>query len=383
MAFDFFHMLFGTVRFKACDGFSERFINLCAEKEIPLWDICKMPNGLYAQTTATGYKKIHSVARASGMRVRLEKKRGLPFLLRKYESHTGIFVGFFAVVLALSIMSGSVWVINVKGNETVETEKIEEIFAEAGLRLGTRKRRLKKEGIDSRLVGEIGEISWSSISLDGSVAEINVIEAQKKPKIEKSSGTSNIVARKDGQVEIIEPYRGSAAIKAGQTVMKGQLLVSGVTQTKNETSVFSDADGYVVARTRLKVEIKKNEAPIRFYSKTQKLYSLYIFGHEISLFGKRDADITYHHKSWLYIAGVRMPFGIFYTQYTDIGAAGETDAETAELATMNEYALKSYNETLHAQIASQQVTSEKNSIVGEYICFENICEKRELEVVNE
>lgn len=78
-----------------------------------------------------------------------------------------------------------------------------------------------------------------------------------------------------------------------------------------------------------------------------------------------------------------MPFGIFYTQYTDIGEEKETAQATAELAAMNEYALKSYNETLHAQIISQQVTNGNGSITGEYICFENIGERREFEVVNE
>lgn len=382
MLYDFLHLFSGFVRFKAYGGFAERFINFCTADGISLWGICKTPDGLRAQTTAAGYKKIRSAAKASGVRVRLERKIGLPFFLRKYESYSGLLVGFTAVVLALSLMSGSIWVINVYGNETVEVEEIEEAFAEAGLKIGTRKRRLKKDGLDEKIIRNIGEISWSSVSIDGSVAEIKVIEAEKKPKIEKSTGTANIVARKDGQIEIIEPYKGSAAIKAGQTVMQGQLLVSGVTQTKNGTSLFSDAQGYAVARTTLRVKTE-NKARQSFSAQTKKIYSLYIFGKEISLSKKREADIVYHHKSWLYIGGVRMPFGIFYTQYTDIGREKKTTPQASELAAMNEYALKSYNETLHAQIISQHVTNENGSITGEYICFENIAERREFEVINE
>lgn len=383
MLYDFLHLFFGFVRFRAYGGFAERFINSCTAEGISLWSICKTPDGLRAQTTAAGYKKIRSAAKASGMRVRLERKIGLPFFLRKYEEHSGLLVGFVAVVLALSLMSGSIWVINTDGNETVETEKIEAVFAEAGLRIGARKRSLKKNGLDEKTVRNMSEISWSSVSIDGSVVEIKVIEAEKKPTIEKSTGTANIVARKDGQIEIIEPYRGSAAIKAGQTVMQGQLLVSGVTQTKDEASLFSDADGYVVARTTLRVETKTNDTAQNRSTKTKKIYSLYVFGREISLHKKREADIVYHHKSWLYVAGVRMPFGIFYTQYTDIGDEKKPSEQAAELAAMNEYALKSYNETLHAQIISQNVTNENGKIVGEYVCFENICEKREFEVINE
>lgn len=46
----------------------------------------------------------------------------------------------------------------------------------------------------------------------------------------------------------------------------------------------------------------------------------------------------------------------FYTQYTDFKEENKTaDKELSELSALNDYALKSYNETLHAQIISQMV----------------------------
>lgn len=373
MIFSLFHLIFGCVYFTADGGFAERFINICTALGIQLWGIRRKSYGLTACTTIDGYKKIKKAARSSGMRVRIRKKVGLPFVIRKYESHTGLFVGFFAVLLILSIMSDRIWVVNINGNTTVDSEKIAEVFSDAGLRIGVKKNKFDASDINSDAVLSIGELSWASINIDGSVAEIEVREAMHRPSLEKYYGTSNLVASKDGQVEIIEPYKGSAAVKSGQTVMQGSLLVSGISHVKSGMSVFNDADGYVVARTKISVSVPIETNSVELKPKTQRVYSLYFLGKEISLSKKRSADIVYRHKSWLYINKIKMPFGIFYTQYTDFEEGNQTaDKSFSELSALNDYALKSYNETLHAQIISQKVEIKNGAVTGEYSAFENI-----------
>ena len=356
MIFGVLHFLFGFVRFTASGGFAERFINLCASMGIQLWTIRKRPYGLDASTTIDGYRKIKKAARMSGMKVRIKKKSGLPFICNKYESHTGLFVGLVAVLLVLTVMSNHIWVVNVNGNSAVDDEKIADVFSDAGLKIGVRKNKFDASDINSDAVLSIGELSWASINIDGSVAEIEVREALRRPNVEKSYGTSNIVARKDGQIEIIEPYKGSAAIKNGQTVMQGGLLVSGVTQVRNGMSVFTDADGYVVARTTINVEVPIEKEIAVLKPKTKRVYSLFFLGREISLAHKREADVVYRHKSWLYIHGVKMPFGIFYTQYTDFSEEKQAiSKDYSESAAFNNFAIKSYHETLHAQKIKQNV----------------------------
>ena len=373
MLFNIFHFIFGCVYFSASGGFAERFINVCTAQGIQLWAIRRNPNGLTARTTIDGYRQIRKAASASGMRVRIKRKFGLPFMLRRYESHSGLFVGFFVVLLILSLMSNRIWVININGNTTVDDEKISEVFADAGLKIGVRKNKFDASDINSDAVLSIGELSWASINIDGSVAEIEVREALHRPSIEKYYGTSNIVARKDGQVEIIEPYKGAAAVKGGQTVMEGSLLVSGISHVRSGMSVFNDADGYIVARTKINVSVPIENNFVELKPKIKKVYSICFLGKEISLSKKHDSDIVYRHKSWLYIHGIRMPFGIFYTQYTDFQEENKSvDKSYSELSALNDYALKSYRNTLHAQIISQRVEIKNGAVKGEYQCFENI-----------
>ena len=373
MIFNLFHFIFGCVYFTATDGFAERFINMCTAEGIPLWKIRRKDGGLYACTTVDGYRKIKKSARVSGMRVRIKRKSGLPFIVNKYESHTGLFVGIAAVILILTILSNYIWVIRINGNETVDDEVIEEVFSGAGLSIGVKKNKFDASDINSDAVLGIQELSWASINIDGCVAEIEVREAVRRPSVEKTYGTSNIVASKDGQVEIIEPYRGSAAIKSGQTVMKGGLLVSGVSRVKSGASVFNDADGYVVARTKISVDVPIEVNITAMRSKTKTVRSIYFLGKEIRLGRKKSGDVEYRHKSWLNIHNVKMPFGIYYTRYTNFDGEAQTlEREYAELNAINDYAVKSYHETLHAQILSQTVKVKNGRICGEYECFENI-----------
>lgn len=376
MVFSLFHLIFGCVYFTASGGFSERFINVCTALGIQLWGIRKKSYGLMAYTTIDGYKKIKNAARASGMKVKIKKKTGLPFVIRKYESHTGLFVGLFVVLFILSIMSNHIWVVNIHGNTTVDDEKIAEVFSDAGLNLGVRKNKFDASDINSDAVLSIGELSWASINIDGSVAEIEVREALQRPSLEKYYGTSNLVASKDGQVEIIEPYKGAAAVKGGQTVMQGSLLVSGVSHVRSGMSVFNDADGYIVARTKINVDVPIKNNYLELKPKVKMVYSLCFLGKEISVSRKREADMIYRHKSWLYIHGVKMPFGIFYTQYTDFEEERQTaDKKFSELSAFNDYALKSYHDTLHAQIISQNIEIKNGVINGEYSAFENIVKR--------
>ena len=373
MFFGLYRFLMGYIYFTAIGGFAERFINVCTADGIRLWGIRKNSHGLTARTTIDGYKKIKNAARSSGMKVRIKKKIGFPFIAHRYESHTGLFVGFFAVLLVLSIMSNYIWVIGVNGNANIDEDKITEAFSDAGLKIGTKKKKIDLKEVNSEAIMNIGELSWASINLEGSVAEIEVREAMHKPNLEKYYGTSNVVARKDGQVEIVEAYKGSAAVKVGQTVMRDRLLVSGVSQVRSGMSVFNDADGYVVARTKINVSVPLKKTRIKLNPKTKKVYSFYFLGKEISLSKNRESDMAYRHKSWLYIHGVKMPFGIFYTQYTDFEEENQiADKELSELSALNDYALKSYRDTLHAQIISQKTEIKNGTVVGEYNAFENI-----------
>lgn len=370
------HLLFGYVEIEGEKGFAERFINCCTADGIPLWDMRKSGDKIYAKTTADGFRKIRSPAKKSSMRIRLTAKHGLPFILEQWLRKTGLIIGVALFAVILAFLSSRIWIIEVDNSTDIPDEKIIQSYEDAGLKIGSsRKADIKR--LSSDVLCSLDEASWTTVNITGSTATIKVSRVNKNPPIAKPNGVSNIVASKDGQVEIIEPYSGSAAVKAGQTVTKGELLISGITESRIQSYIFSDSDGYVAAGTNTEINSESSEKITQLVPESRKVYYIYFLGKEIPLGFHKNSECVYLHKSRLYVGGKEIPFGIYYRVFTDFKEA-ETRLNEKEtlLNAVNDYSLKAYNKTLHAQIVSKSISVEKErgsvSIRGKYYCYENI-----------
>ncbi len=377
-------LFFGYVQFSAVNGFPERFINSCTANNIPLWDISKKRETLTARTSVSGYKRLRPCAKTSSMKIRIIKKAGLPFLIHKYTKRTGMIVGFVMMFTALFFLSGRVWLVEVSGNEALSDRAVIEAFEESGLHIGSKISRLERTEIENGAMLVLGDVSWASYNVNGCSVELSVRERKHVPDIETHSGTANVVASKDGQIVLLEAYRGTASVKCGEAVTKGDLLVSGITESRIDTNLYTDADAYVVARTEIEVQTKTPYKTKELIPQTKKIWSLYILGKEIFPAKERDGD-CYLHRARLTINGKTLPFGINYRIYTTYKEQEKTVSKAeAELTAINEYALESYDRTKHTQILSSDVRIEHTDdgviITGRYICYENIGEISVFEV---
>ena len=373
---DIINFFSGYVEFTAEKGFSERFINSCAADNIPLWDICKKGSTLTAKTTAVGYKKILPSARKSSMKIHMKKKTGLPFLLHRYSRRTGLIVGFIFMAFMLVFLSGHVWIIEVYGNEKLTNNEVLQAFEESGLIAGRRISKLDLSEIEKNATLLLNNASWAAVNINGCTARINVRELKQVPEIETHSGTSNIVASKDGQIEILEVYRGSTAVRIGQPVLKGELLISGITESRIQTTLFTDAYGYAVAKTYIDVETVTENKITKCTPDTKKVWSVYFLGIEFPPAPKNSSE-CYEHRSRLTVNGKTLPFGINYRLYSDYQEKEvSVDKNMLRLLAMTEYALQSHYDTQHTQIIEQTVTMDETEseikIAGKYFCYENI-----------
>lgn len=375
---DILNLIFGCISFTADNGFRERFINSCNQNNIPLWDINKKGTSLTAKTTPHGYLRIRQPAKESSMKVRMTKKTGLPFFINRYLKRTALISGFIVAFFLLVFLSGRVWIIEVTGNENLTDSEVIEAFEEAGLTIGSSKRTLQLPKIESAAMLKLNDASWAAINLHGCVAEINVRDIGKIPEIETHSGTSNIIARKDGQIAVLEVYRGSAVAEIGHPVLKGEPVISGVTQSRLDTTLFTDAHGYVVAKTNIKVQTKTDNKITEYIPQEKKVWSVYFLGMEI-LPRKNDDGEHYEYRSRLTISGKALPFGLNYRLYSTAEEKEKTISdEMAELMALTDYSLEFYYSTGHTQIINQSVSIEEDNgcftVTGECFCYENIGE---------
>ncbi len=379
----FLRFVSGYVSFSARGGFPERFINLCRLNGINLWELKSVNSVICACTDCGGYKKIRKAARKSGMRVKIEKKHGLPFLLNRYSHRAGLLAGICLCAAVICILSTRVWSVDVTGNNNIPAERIVEIFGECGVKKGISGDKIDITAVELAVLQRMDELSWVNVNIDGCTALIEVREREKIPD-EQEDKPSEIVAARDGQIVILRPFSGTQEQKIGNAVLKGDLLISGIKENKDLTVSFCRAKGYVVARTNRKIacEVKK-EFTAEKVSKTVRAYALEFLTFSIPL-GK-SAESAYAEKTELKINGVTLPFAFIHRT--------ETGRETAEIKLTDEQAqllagLRFFEqcaeEFRYLKTESEKITADIQPdgciFSGDFVCIENIGREIPLEI---
>jgi len=206
----------------------ERVINMAMSRGIFVWDIHQDDEGRFLfKVRLGGYKALRYLVRKSGCRMRIRKKRGVPFLVMRAKKRKILVFGLLLFCLTLYFLSSFVWFVEVTGNSKVPTEFILQNVANGGLKVGTVKSTLQREYLKEKLLLDIPELAWAAIHVQGSRI---VIEVAEKTLIPQNGDTlpSDLLARIDGKVEELLVLKGTPVVKEGDQVREGQALISGL-----------------------------------------------------------------------------------------------------------------------------------------------------------
>lgn len=237
--------------------FIEKFINICARRNIFLWDIRMQNERLVTmRTTIKGFKKMRPAARKAGCKVRLLKKTGLPFVFNRYRRRKAFFAGAVLFIVLINLLASFVWSIEITGNKELQTEFIEDALSRHGIKAGAFKYRIDTDSAVDKMMMEIGKLAWISINLKGTKVRVEVRERRDLPQIVPRHVPCDIIAQKDGIITQIVAKAGMEAVKEGDTVKKGQVLISGSIPVKgSDKSRLVHAMGTVNARTWYEEEV--------------------------------------------------------------------------------------------------------------------------------
>ena len=379
----FMRFFTGFVRFRAFGGFGERFINLCSQNDILLWDVETLGDEIFATTSIEGYKKIRSAAKGSGMKAQIVKKSGLPFIVFRYRKRIGIPVGTAFFIIMLCFLSTRIWLIDVDGCRTVLPETVISAVEQAGLKTGCSvfsADPVKASLAAGRAVDGIADIK---INIIGSRATIKIKEREKIPSIENNSGMYDLVASKDAQLIVLEPYCGTQIAGVLNTVLKGETLISGVVANKDESTGYVHASGYAVGRAQTTVNAEVNSGEkFRKIREIKKRYSIYFLGLEIPVGRAAESRFILKSEKFISYSGKKMPVGIFCTEYSGLTKTENIlTQKQAELVCVERYAQAAKNYTENRQLISERSGADFNgktkSVSGVFDCYENIGIERE------
>ena len=244
-----FNYIIGYIRISIEGYYIERFINICGNEKITIWNLKRNKNvKLELNIGIRDLKKVAKIAKQTKCKMKIIKKKGLPFLFNRYRKRKLFFVFLLVIIIGLGISSNFVWNIQIVEEDKGSIENLYQDVVESGLEIGKMKSKINTKDIINKVRLKRNDIAWMGIELKGTNAIVKVVKATAKPEIVDDNEYCNIVSDKQGIITKINAQNGTIAVKVGDTVNVGTTLINGWMEGKYTGLRYVHAKGEIQAK---------------------------------------------------------------------------------------------------------------------------------------
>lgn len=352
-----------------------RFVNLCRNNGIELRHLIRKENAIQMEIDAKNFKKLRPLVRKTHVKIHILNRQGPAFFFYRHKRRWWFLIGAAVCTGIIYVMSLFVWQIDIDGNSKYTDELILQALAQMDVKAGCRKSEIDLPGIEEELRIMYNEITWVSASITGTKLQIELREGDLKISDELKNMPANLVTAEDALITNLVVRRGTAAVRYGDEVKKGDVLIEGKVYIYNEDETlkkvdYLTADGDIEGRYQQNYEKNyQREHVVRDYDgKSWKTYGFEIGDKNFQLpswqnfFGQNsDGDLTeiwFWKKKFRLTPTFYLPFSLVYTEYVPYKNVME-DYTDEELKQMAEKELQKYLHELEkkgVQIISNSVT---------------------------
>ena len=291
--------ILGYVEIKVEGYYIERFINICNNKNIFLWNVKRDRDIImYARVRISEFKKLKNIARTTKCKIEINRKKGLPFFLNKHRKRKIFAISLIIIVFMIIISSNYIWNIEIIADESINKEEIIAILEQEGLKTGITKGDIDTKRVINNVRLNRNDIAWIGIKLEGTNAIVEIIKSEEKPQIVAEDEYCNIVSDKSGIITKISAQNGTLAVKVGDIVKPGTPLVNGwlegkytgisyvharadieakVWYTKKEKAYYNQVISVPTGKKENKYSLNLNNFRINFYKSLSKFKIVFQF----------------------------------------------------------------------------------------------------------
>ena len=284
-----FSYILGYLRISIEGYYIERFINICKKRNITIWNLKRNKNTmLFFNVRIKEFKEVCKIVKQLNCKLKIRSKKGLPFLMYKYKKRKTFAILLIIVVFIIGLSSMYVWNVDIIEENNQELPNIRQDIEEAGIKLGTLKSKINSKEIINKIRLKRNDVAWMGIEKKGTNIIVKLVKADQKPEIVDTNEYCNIVSDKTGVITKINAQNGTANVKVGDTINKGDILINGWMEGKYTGIRYVHAKGEIEA----KVWYTKNKKIPYILTQTRETgnqenkYSLKINNFEINFLKK-------------------------------------------------------------------------------------------------
>lgn len=256
-------------------------MNLIVRQNLSIWGICAKDEdtfSFYMYADEVPYckpflKKTHT-------NIKIKKRYGFPFFAFHYRKRILFPAAFLLSAVLLLYYSGFVWKIQIIGNSSITEDTMVAYLHEKGAGFGDKKEQIDCPALELSLRKEFDQVIWASVYIKGTKLVVELqenLQDQKEDDSVKAAGkveeetpaTSDacydLAAAKDAEITSMITRSGIPCVTTGQQVKKGDLLVSGCQEIRNDSGEVgqyyyqsADADVYGIVSYSYRDSIPKS-----------------------------------------------------------------------------------------------------------------------------
>jgi len=246
-------------------GFStERFMNLCSNHNILLWNIKNHGEYYTMCISLKGFYELKTITRKTGTKVAITKRCGLPFFSKRMLKRKIFIAGLLGSFIFLQWIGNYILTIEINGNYFVTEDVFVDFLNEYGIDEGIKKKDVDIARLEKAIRNEYEIITWTSVQMNGNKLIIHIKENDliQNKNIEKETKNEtegyHLVADKDGVIVDMVTRNGVPKVKIGDEVKAGDILVEGcIPIYQEDTTVkryeYCKADADVQIKSTLSV----------------------------------------------------------------------------------------------------------------------------------
>lgn len=245
-----------------------RFVNLCRNNGIKLRHLIRKENAIQMEIDAENFKKLRPLVRKTHVKIHILNRHGPAFFFYRHKRRWWFLLGMTVFAGMIYILSLFVWQIDIDGNRKYTDALILQALAQMDVKTGCRKSEIDLPEIEEELRIMYDEITWVSASITGTKLQIELREGDLKisgssgggktgnvKRVENRENNSktqngesetdlpaNLVADEDAIITNLVVRRGTVAVRYGDEVKKGDVLIEGKVYIYNEDETLKKVD---------------------------------------------------------------------------------------------------------------------------------------------